>query len=218
MMRMTLKGQYREVRHVLCRRATVSLAFVPIFMGSAYKNKGVQLLLDGVSDYLPSPCQVRNTALVRIRCLRRQMGVTLAFWLHAVTAEDLEENGMSQAISRQVCYWLSCSVGLSSANAILQDCLSPQDAGNQEEPVSLACNRDGPLVALAFKLEEGRYGQLTYMRIYSGTLRKGDNVVNVVNGKRVKVSYRVPYFQHCCSPASCEAVLRDKAGGQRLSA
>ena len=62
-----------------------------------------------------------------------------------------------------------------------------QDAGNQEEPVSLACNRDGPLVALAFKLEEGRYGQLTYMRLYSGTLRKGDNVVNVVNGKRVKV-------------------------------
>ena len=47
-----------------CRRATVSLAFVPIFMGSAYKNKGVQLLLDGVSDYLPSPCQVENTALV----------------------------------------------------------------------------------------------------------------------------------------------------------
>ena len=64
-----------------------------------------------------------------------------------------------------------------------------QDAGNQEEPVSLACNRDGPLVALAFKLEEGRYGQLTYMRLYSGTLRKGDNVVNVVNGKRVKVVY-----------------------------
>ena len=49
----------------MCRRATVSLAFVPIFMGSAYKNKGVQLLLDGVSDYLPSPCQVENTALVR---------------------------------------------------------------------------------------------------------------------------------------------------------
>ena len=43
-------------------------------------------------------------------------------------------------------------------------------------------------MALAFKLEEGRYGQLTYMRLYSGTLRKGDNIINVVNGKRVKVS------------------------------
>ena len=49
----------------LCRRATVSLAFVPIFMGSAYKNKGVQLLLDGVTDYLPSPGQVQNSALVQ---------------------------------------------------------------------------------------------------------------------------------------------------------
>lgn len=46
------------------RRATTSLAFVPIFMGSAYKNKGVQLLLDGVTDYLPSPAEVTNTALV----------------------------------------------------------------------------------------------------------------------------------------------------------
>ncbi len=74
-----------------------------------------------------------------------------------------------------------------------------QDAGNEEAPVSLACNRDGPLVALAFKLEEGRYGQLTYMRLYSGTLRKGDNVINVVNGKRVKVGHSLPSTsrQHC---------------------
>lgn len=50
------------------RRATISLHFVPIFMGSAYKNKGVQLLLDGVTDYLPSPAQVQNTALVRNAC------------------------------------------------------------------------------------------------------------------------------------------------------
>lgn len=42
-------------------------------------------------------------------------------------------------------------------------------------------------MALAFKLEEGKYGQLTYMRIYSGTVRKGDTITNVVNGKRVRV-------------------------------
>ena len=47
--------------------------------------------------------------------------------------------------------------------------------------------RDGPLVALAFKLEEGRFGQLTYMRVYSGVVRKGDVVTNVATGKRVKV-------------------------------
>ena len=45
----------------------------------------------------------------------------------------------------------------------------------------------GPLVALAFKLEEGRFGQLTYMRIYSGTVRKGDPIVNATTGKRIKV-------------------------------
>jgi elongation factor G len=47
------------------RRATINLQFVPVFMGSAYKNKGVQLLLDGVTDYLPSPRDVQNIALVR---------------------------------------------------------------------------------------------------------------------------------------------------------
>ena len=62
----------------------------------------------------------------------------------------------------------------------------------------MACNRDGPLVALAFKLEEGRYGQLTYMRLYSGTLRKGDNVINVVNGKRVKVEHSLPSSSRQC--------------------
>ena len=106
------------------RRATVGLKFVPVFMGSAFKNKGVQLLLDGVTDYLPNPLEVVNTAL------------------------DLDKD---------------------------------------EARVKLACARSGPLVALAFKLEEGRFGQLTYLRIYSGLLRKGDQIVNMSNGKRIKV-------------------------------
>ncbi len=60
--------------------------------------------------------------------------------------------------------------------------------------MALPCSRDGPLVALAFKLEEGRFGQLTYMRIYSGTISKGDNVINVVTGKRIKVPANEPVF------------------------
>lgn len=56
------------------RRATLSLQFVPLFMGSAYKNRGVQLLLDGVREYLPCPLDVSNSALVRatscIPCMR----------------------------------------------------------------------------------------------------------------------------------------------------
>ena len=59
----------------------MSQAFVPIFMGSAYKNKGVQLLLDGVGDYLPSPCQVQNTALVQILpCLHLARSSILSIW------------------------------------------------------------------------------------------------------------------------------------------
>jgi elongation factor G len=93
-------------------------------MGSAYHNKGVQPLLDGVIKYLPDPHEVKNEAL------------------------DVKDN---------------------------------------EKKVELTSSSEDPLVALAFKLEEGRFGQLTYMRVYQGTLRKGDWVVNTRNGKRVKV-------------------------------
>jgi len=106
------------------RRTTVANQFVPIFMGSAYKNKGVQLLLDGVGDYLPAPLEVINTGL------------------------DLEKD---------------------------------------EEPFRVGGSPTGPLMGLAFKLEEGRYGQLTYLRIYQGTVKKGDVIFNSTTGKKVKV-------------------------------
>lgn len=106
------------------RRQTVGRNFVPVFMGSAYKNKGVQLLLDGVNNFLPSPVEVRNTAL---------------------------------------------------------------DISNNEQEIELKCDPTAPLVALAFKLEESRFGQLTYIRIYQGTMKKGMNVVNISNGKKSKI-------------------------------
>jgi elongation factor G len=107
------------------RRQVLALKFVPVFMGSAFKNKGVQPLLDGVSAYLPSPPEVKNEAL---------------------------------------------------------------DQDKAEEKVEVSSDPNGPLVALAFKLEDGRYGQLTYMRIYSGTVKKGDMIFNVSQGdKKVKV-------------------------------
>ncbi|GBF93929.1 elongation factor G [Raphidocelis subcapitata] len=106
------------------RRATIGNKFQPVFMGSAFKNKGVQLLLDGVSAYLPCPTEVNNTAL---------------------------------------------------------------DTSRDEAAVTVPCSPSGPFVGLAFKLEEGKYGQLTYMRVYSGTVKKGDFVVNSSNGRRVRV-------------------------------
>ncbi|KAH9611428.1 hypothetical protein KSS87_009827 [Heliosperma pusillum] len=106
------------------RRVTVSRKFVPVFMGSAFKNKGVQTLLDGVLDYLPSPTEVSNYAL---------------------------------------------------------------DQNNDEEKVMLSGSPTGPLVALAFKLEEGKFGQLTYLRIYEGAIKKGDFIHNINTGKKVKV-------------------------------
>jgi elongation factor G len=106
------------------RKGTLSLQLTPVFVGSAYKNKGVQLLLDGVTYYLPNPSEKENIAL---------------------------------------------------------------DQNNNEAEISLKSDSGLPFVGLAFKLEDGRYGQLTYMRIYQGSLKKGEFIVNSSNDKRVKV-------------------------------
>ena len=112
-----------EIRKVL-RKATLSLNFTPVMCGSAFKNKGVQNLLNAVGYYLPNPTEVENTAF---------------------------------------------------------------DQDKNEEQFVIKNDPNGPLAMLAFKLEDGRFGQLTYMRIYSGTVRKGDTILNVNNDKRVKV-------------------------------
>ena len=97
------------------RLGTIARELTPVLMGSAYKNKGVQLLLDAIVRYLPNPSEVENIA------------------------QDLD-HGKKEIVLR------------SDANA---------------EPV-----------ALAFKIEEGPYGQLTYIRVYQGTVRKGAELMN----------------------------------------
>ncbi len=106
------------------RAGTLALEFSPVFIGSAYKNKAVQPLLDAVNSYLPCPTDVENLAL---------------------------------------------------------------DLDNEEEEFPVSNDSDDPLIVLAFKLEDGRYGQLTYVRTYQGTLKKGDSIINSRTGKKVKV-------------------------------
>ena len=113
-----------ELLYAAVRKGTLKREITPVYMGSAYKNKAVQPLLDGVTYLLPKPSEVENIAL---------------------------------------------------------------DMNNNEEPVILNSDPEKPIIALAFKLEDGQYGQLTYIRVYQGTVEKGSTIVNVRNGKKVKV-------------------------------
>jgi elongation factor G len=106
------------------RRGVLSLELTPVLIGSAYKNKGVQPLMDGVNHYLPSPNDV------------------------PIQAVDLDHD-----------------------NA----------------PVELKSDPGAQTVAYAFKLDEGRYGQLTFLRVYQGKLAKGDAVIQTRTGKKIKI-------------------------------
>ncbi len=122
-----LEGQDPTTEELIpvIRKATLSLKFTPVFVGSALKNKGVQPLLDGVCRFLPNPMEVENVA---------------------------------------------------------------HDQANNEAKVILKSDPSSPFVGLAFKLEDGRYGQLTYMRIYQGAIAKGDYIFNCSAGqKKVKI-------------------------------
>lgn len=112
-----------ELRKAM-RKGVIALKICPVFCGSAFKNKGVQLLLDAVTYYLPTPAEKKETAF---------------------------------------------------------------DLDKKEERFELLPDNSKPLVALAFKLQDTQFGQLTYMRIYQGQIKKGDFIVNTTNKKSVKV-------------------------------
>ena len=107
------------------RKGTNELAFFPTYCGSAFKNKGVQLILNAVVDYLPSPTEVKPQPVV-------------------------------------------------------------DEEGNETGEFAIV-DADKPLRALAFKIMDDRFGALTFIRIYSGTLNKGDTILNSFTGKTERV-------------------------------
>ena len=111
------------------RKGTRDLVFFPTFCGSAFKNKGMQLLLDAVVDYLPSPTEVNPQPL---------------------TDEEGTPTGEFAIVSP-----------------------------------------DEPFRALAFKIMDDRFGALTFCRIYSGVLNKGDTLLNSFTGKTERIGRMV---------------------------
>ncbi len=109
-----------EIRRVI-RAGTLALQLTPVLFGSAYKNKGVQEVLDAITGYLPSPKE------------------------REVIAHDISENELQ-----------------------------------------LECESDRPLVAMAFKTVVEKFGQLTFLRVYQGTLQKGTQIINVRTGKPIR--------------------------------
>ena len=107
------------------RKGTNELLFFPTYCGSAFKNKGMQLLLDAVVDYLPSPTDVNPQPL---------------------TDEFGDANGEYAIVDAKETF-----------------------------------------KALAFKITDDRFGTLTFVRIYSGTLKKGDTILNAATGKTERV-------------------------------
>ena len=126
-----LEGEEISVEDIkrCIRKGTRDLVFFPTYCGSAFKNKGIQLLLDAVVDYLPAPHEVDAQPL---------------------TDEEGNPNGQFATVSP-----------------------------------------DEPFRALAFKIMDDRFGALTFVRVYSGKLDKGDTILNSFTGKSERVGRMV---------------------------
>ncbi len=125
------KGDVEVATLKRCIKAgTISGAFRPVLCGTAFKNKGVQPLLDAVLDYLPSPIDVP--------------GISIA-------AEEGEEDGEHSDRRR------------------------------------IKANPTAPFAGLAFKIINDKYGTLTFVRVYAGTLKSGDTVQNTTKGHRERI-------------------------------
>ncbi len=122
-----LEGEEPSIEDIkrCIRKGTIALDFFPTYCGSAFKNKGIQLVLDAVVDYLPNPTEVKPQPEV-----------------------DME--------------------------------------GNETGEYAIV-DPDRPVRALAFKIMDDRFGALTFTRIYSGRIKKGDSLLNTYTGKTERI-------------------------------
>jgi elongation factor G len=111
-----------EVKRAI-RKGTIAFDFVPVLCGSAFKNKGVQPMLDAVVDFLPSPLDIKPA----------------------------------------------------------------QGVDYHDNPIDRPADEKGPFAALAFKIVADPFGKLTYFRVYSGIINKGDEVFNSTKEKRERL-------------------------------
>ena len=119
-----------EIIHRAVLKGVNSLQLVPVYLGSAFKNKGVQTLLDAVCRYLPSPLTAKKTIATKV-------------------------------------------------------------INKESESITLETSPKADLVCMAFKITDEQFGQLTYTRVYQGTLKKGDSIQNSRTGKRIRVGRMV---------------------------
>ena len=138
-----------ELIHRVVRTATIGLEIAPVFLGSAYHNKGVQPLLDAVVGYLPSPLDSETTAY----------STAAASAKPKATVED--ESGDES--------------GDESAEVV-------------DETITLQADPSAPVVAMAFKIVDDAFGQLTFMRIYQGTLERSGVYYNQRSGRKERFS------------------------------
>src|ERR1700683_2099368 len=137
MMELYLEGTEPSEEQLVAaiRRATIAGALTPVLCGTAFKNKGVQPMLDAIVDYLPSPIDIPSVKG------------------HAV--------------------------------------------GDEDKLVERSPDPDDPFAALAFKIMSDQHlGKLTYIRIYSGTLESGSNVLNSIKGRRERIGKIYPMHAH----------------------
>lgn len=122
-----LEGEEISINEIKAciRKGTINLSFFPTYCGSSFKNKGVQLVLDAVIDYLPNPTEVKPQPEI-----------------------DLE--------------------------------------GNENGHFAIV-DPEKPLRALAFKIMDDRFGSLTFTRLYSGKIHKGDTIFNTATGKTERI-------------------------------